>query len=124
MKNSITKALILLVSILLLTTCKKDDNSFYEYSSPTFAVYQKPDMPEAIYAYCASHDVYMDSIYVTSPLNIKSRQYFQGAVQYREIYFLVGDNFVSHAGDWQFIFYGRKTINDMAFTVFLETELD
>jgi len=113
---------LVLFVFLALLSCKKDDTSYYEYSSPTFAVYQNPDEPESIYAYCASHDVYMDSIYVTSPLNIKSRQYFHGQSFSKEIYFLVGDEFVPHAGEWSFIFYGRKVVNNMSFSVYTEHE--
>ncbi|MBE9484025.1 MAG: hypothetical protein IMY74_04205 [Bacteroidetes bacterium] len=114
--------LFLLSLICLLPSCKKSDNNFYEYSSPDFAVFQIAGEPESIYAYCTSHDVFMDSIYVTSPLNIKSRQYFHGQVYAMNQHFLMGNNFVPHAGTWQFIIYGRKTVNGMAFTVYTERE--
>ena len=122
MKSRFNLSLLMTFVFLLLISCKKEDNSFYEYSTPSFVIYQKPGEPEAIYAYCSSHDVYMDSIYVTSPLNIKSRQYFQGAMFAREIYFLVGDTFVPHAGKWTFIFYGRKVVNGLGFSVFMEQD--
>ncbi|MCK5339347.1 MAG: hypothetical protein KAJ50_11060 [Bacteroidales bacterium] len=122
MKKQFHIVLLLIFAICLFTSCKKDNTDFYEYSSPTFAVFLKAGEPESIYAYCASHDVFMDSIYVTSPLNIKSRQYFHGQVYAMKQHFLMGNTFVPHAGTWQFIIYGRKTVNGMSFTVYTERE--
>jgi len=122
MKIQFNIVLLLISAICLFTSCKKTNNDFYEYSSPTFTVFQKAGEPESIYAYCSSHDVFMDSIYVTSPLNIKSHQYFHGQAYATKHHFLMGDTFVPHTGIWQFIIYGRKTVNGMAFTVYTERE--
>jgi hypothetical protein len=110
------------LTFLLLTSCKKENNDFYAYSTPGFAVYQKAGEEGAFYGYCASHDVYLDSVYVIDPLNIRSQMYFQGERFSREVHFLIGDTFVEHPGLWKFTFYGRKTINGLAFSVYLEKE--
>jgi hypothetical protein len=62
----------------------------------------------------------MDSVLVTNPLNIKSMQYFHGLEVKMEADFLVGDNFIYSAGQWKFLFYGRRVVNDLNFTVFTE----
>lgn len=122
MKPEFHIVILLISSICLFTSCKKTNNDFYEYSNPTFAVYQIDVEPESIYAYCASHDVYMDSVYVTSPLNIKSRLYFHGQAVALGQQFLIGDTFIPHSGKWLFIFYGRKIVNSLAFKVYTERE--
>jgi hypothetical protein len=108
--------------LALLASCRKTDNTFYENSSPTFDVFRKHAEPDAIYAYCASHDIYLDSIYITSPLNIKTRHYYQGQSFAMKQHFLVGDNFVYQPGTWKFIFYGRKVVNGLGFSVFIEQD--
>ncbi|NQT77832.1 MAG: hypothetical protein HQ565_08970 [Bacteroidetes bacterium] len=122
MKHQLHILLIVAASILMLPSCKKTDNKFYEYSSPTFKVIQKEGAAEEFYSYCASHEVYMDSIYVTSPLNIRSRHYFHGQTFQINEQFLIADTFIPHAGKWQFVFYGRKLVNGMGFKVFIEKE--
>lgn len=115
---------LLLFVVLALLSCKKDDTSFYEYSNPTFAVFKNGTEPESIFAYCASHDIYLDSVYVYSPIDIQYRRYFHGQVYAQETHFLIGDSFVTHAGNWSFVFYGRKVLNGLAFKSFNEVELE
>lgn len=122
MKSKIYWSFLISLALLMLISCKKEDNSFYEYSNPTFAIFQVDGQPETIYAYCASHDVKMDSIYVTSPLNIKSRLYYHGQAYGREVHFLIGDNFVYHTGPWTFTFYGMRAVNGLKFSVFIEQD--
>ncbi len=109
--------------LALLFSCKKTDNTFYEYSNPTFDVFRKAGEPDAIYSYCASHDIYLDSIYITSPLNIKTWYYYHGQFFAMEQHFLIGDNFVYQPGTWKFIIYGRRAINGLAFNVYVEKPL-
>jgi len=122
MKIQFNIVLLLISAICLSTSCKKTNNDFYEYSSPTFTVFQKAGEPESIYAYCSSHDVFMDSIYVTSPIDISYRMYYHGKQIAMEIHFLIGDGFIHHAGTWKFIFYGRRVVNGLGFSVFIEHE--
>jgi hypothetical protein len=109
--------------IVLLSSCKKNNNDFYEYSTPSFSVWQVEASPESFYAKCTSHEVYMDSIIVTSPLGIRSQYYYQGHYYDIDATFLVGDTFIPHDGKWQFIIYGRKSINKLSFRVFAEKEI-
>lgn len=113
--------LVLLIS-LSLSSCKKDDTSFYEYSNPTFAVFKNNTEPESIFAYCASHDISLDSVYVYSPIDIQYKRYFHGQPYAQEVHFLIGDSFVTQAGSWSFIFYGRKVVNNLGFSVFIERD--
>ena len=106
----------------LFFSCKKSDTNFYENSDPSFHAYQVAGAPNEIYAYCISHDIYLDSIYVTSPLNIKSRYYYQGEYRAQEQRFLIGNTFVFHTGTWQFTFYGRRAVNKSFFDVFYQRE--
>ena len=107
----------------ILFSCKKEEPNYLEYSKPTFVVYQKDAEQESVYSYCSSHDIYLDSILVTNPLNIKSMQYYQGKKIMQEAHFIIGDNFVYSPGKWTFIFYGRRVVNDLGFKVYLEKEL-
>ena len=115
--------ILLSICIFLLTSCKKNDNDFYEFSTPSFSVWQVSGAPESFYAKCTSHEVYMDSIHVTSPLGIRSQYYYQGHYYDIDATFLVGDTFIQHTGKWQFIIYGRKSINKLSFKVFVEKEI-
>jgi hypothetical protein len=119
--SPILSALLLSVS-LNLSSCKKEESNYLETGTPAFAVYQKDGEPEAFYAYCASHDIYLDSVYVTSPINIKSKLYYQGILYSREIHFLVGDNFIPHDGTWTFVFYGRRVVNGSKFQSYFENK--
>jgi hypothetical protein len=105
----------LMAYLLLFTSCKKEQSNYLETGIPAFAVYQKEGEPESFYSYCASHDIYLDSVYVTSPINIKSKLYYQGVQYPREIHFLLGDNFIPHNGMWTFVFYGRRVVNNSKF---------
>jgi hypothetical protein len=116
-------SIIVLLIAISLSSCKKEDNSFYEYSNPTFAVFKNSTEPESIFAYCASHDIYLDSVYVYSPIDIQYKRYFHGQQYAQEVHFLIGDSFVTTAGTWSFVFYGRKVINGIAFKSFAEREL-
>jgi len=122
MKKKNTFGLILLLSMIILSSCKKDDTSFYEYSSPSFITYKLATEPESIFAYCLSHDIYLDSVRVTSPIDLKYHVYYQGKYCAQEVHFLLGDNFIQQAGTWSFIYYGRKTINNIPFSVYSQTD--
>lgn len=115
---------LLLFVVLALLSCKKDDTSFYEYSNPTFAVFKNSTDPESIFAYCASHDIYLDSVFVYSPIDIQYKLYYHGQQYLQEVHFLIGDSFVTHAGTWSFVFYGRKVLNGLSFKSFAERELE
>lgn len=112
----------LITGILLLPSCKKEESNLLETGIPAFAVYQKEGEPEAFYAYCASHDIYLDSVYATSPINIRSKLYYQGEQFLREHHFLVGDTFIPHSGTWTFVFYGRRVVNGSNFYSFYEND--
>ena len=124
MNFEIRYSIIVLLIAISLSSCKKEDNSFYEYSNPTFAVFKNSTEPESIFAYCASHDIYLDSVYVYSPIDIQYKRYFHGQQYAQEVHFLIGDSFVTHAGTWSFVFYGRKVINGIAFKSHTERELE
>ncbi len=117
-------SIFVLLIFISLSSCKKEDNSFYEYSNPTFAVFKNSTEPESIFAYCASHDIYLDSVYVYSPIDIQYKRYFQVQQYAQEVHFLIGDSFVTHAGSWSFVFYGSKVINGLAFKSHAERELE
>jgi len=120
MKCNIRYLTFVLLLLITIISCKKEEANYYEYGIPAFAVYQKSGEPESFYAYCASHDVYMDSVYVTSPINVKSRMYLHGQQHSKEIHFLIGDTFVPSEGKWTFVFYGRKVVNNLNFQSFYE----
>ena len=122
MKQSHLNIISSLLLLLILWSCKEEDPTYYEYSKPSFVVYQKSGEPQSVYSYCSSHDVYMDSVRVTNPINIKSMQYYHGQEVLQSVHFLVGDNFVYQAGNWSFIFYGRRAVNGLVFSVFIEKE--
>lgn len=109
--------------IVLSVSCKKNTNDYYEYGTPSFTVTQVAGEPETWYGKCTSHDIIMDSVHVTSPLNIRSRHYFQGQSYSMDQSFLIGDTFIVHNGKWAFIFYGRKSINKLSFIVYIEKEI-
>ncbi len=121
-QNHFSYILLIIIAALIFQSCKKDDTSFYEYSDPAFNAYPLSGQPEKINGVCTSHDVMMDSVFVTSPLNIKSKMYLHGQAFTQGQHFLIGDTFIPHDGTWQFIFYGRKTINGLSFSVFIERE--
>lgn len=123
MKRVIHILSLLSIIVILSSSCKKNTDDFYVYSTPSFAVNQPVDMPDTWYGVCTSHDVMMDSILVTSPLNIRSQHYFQGQEYAFDLTFLIGDTFVPHTGKWSFIFYGRKSINNLSFKVYVEKEI-
>jgi hypothetical protein len=50
-------------------------------------------------------------------------QHYHGLEVEMEADFLVGNNFIYSPGKWTFIFYGRRVLNTLGFTVFLEKEL-
>lgn len=106
--------------LIALGSCKKDDSNYYETGIPAFAVYQKDGEPEAFYGYCASHDIYLDSVFVTSPINIRSKLYYQGVLHMREVHFLIGNSFIPGEGIWAFTFYGRRTVNNTPFQSFYQ----
>ena len=122
-KNFISIFLQVFCISLIFIACKKEEPNYYEFSNPSFFVYQKAGEPQSIYSYSTSHDIYIDSILVTNPLNIKSMQYYHGKEVLQEVHFLIGDNFVYSPGKWTFLFYGRRVVNDLSFKVYLEKEL-
>jgi hypothetical protein len=111
-----------LVFAILLSACNKEESNYYETGIPAFAVYQKDGEQEAFYGYCASHDIFLDSVYVTSPINIKSKLYFQGTTYAREVHFLIGNNFVFQPGNWTFVFYGKRQVNGFNFVSYYEND--
>jgi hypothetical protein len=115
--------LIVGIGSLMLLSCKKNNNDYYLISNPTFSIIETPDVPQNLYAVCTSHDVIMDSIYVVSSLNIKSRFYYHNQLAVIDEAFLIGNTFTPSAGIWQFLFYGKKAVNGQEFIVFEERKL-
>jgi hypothetical protein len=113
--------LLILMSGLIFSGCKKKSTTPDAPAAPTFQMSSTPDPLDNTKIYfifkCTTNDVKLTKIVVTDPLATLNETYdCQGATFLQNQIYYFTTSYTKSAGTWSFVFTGNRTSDNSGFT--------